>query len=138
MLTILRDGHAYRSKAALERVRSLTTADRPHVTPDGHAVLACDLRGRVTVRPIISHGDPGDPAIVAGTEEPVVTPVLVVLADHGHDLMHLTRDEAGSPAIRRVELVPEDLPDLEPLREYDHLPESRKDYDIYPKGHKLT
>jgi hypothetical protein len=28
--------------------------------------------------------------------------------------------------------------DLEPLVEYDHLPDGRKDYKVFPKGHKLA
>ena len=55
-------------------------------------------------------------------------------AADGHDLMAVE----GRDRVVRVEFAPDELPDLEPLVEYDHLPGSRKDHSVYPPGYKLT
>jgi hypothetical protein len=83
--------------------------------------------GGTSVQPVVG----GDPARV------VTPPMLVVQAGHGHDLLHAAK-VGGQPGIARVEFAPADVADLEPLVEYDHLPDGRKDYSVYPKGHKLA
>ncbi len=125
MITI-KDGHWYRSKEALARSATLRLIDAPHVTPDGYAVLVFDLRG-VVPQPV-----PDGP-----TTSVVLPPAMVMQADHGHDLLQVVTNGL-QPRIERVEFPLGDLADLEPLIEYDHLPSSRQDYSVYPRGHKLA
>ena len=135
-------GRFYRSKAVLGKLVELKLVNKPHLTPDGYAVMTCDL------------GDAGAPlrADIALNNKPVprrvVPTCLVPMAEDttgpdgknipGGDLLCLTWDNGRHPEIRRVELLPDSIPDLEPLVEYDHLPEYRKDYKAYPKGLKLA
>jgi hypothetical protein len=122
-MLLLQSGHWYRSKQALARLKEWHLTVDPHLTPDGFAVLVFDLRG-VTSQPQIN----GQPTI---ERHP---PALVVQARDGHDLMRVE----GRDRIVRAEFAPDALGDLEALVEYDHLPESRKDYTVYAKGHKLA
>jgi hypothetical protein len=129
-MTTLRPGHWYKSKQALEKAQGLRLLDPPHKTPDGFAVLIYDERG-----PIVQPGSGDAPSRVV-----VHPPALVMQADHGHDLLHVARhDRSGrpEPAIDRVEFAVEDLSDVTPLCEYDHLPPGRQDYSVFPRGHKL-
>ncbi len=113
----LRDGHWY-------------TTSRPiagaHTTPDGRPIgIFCRAESGL------------EPAIVDGKTvlRRVSRPARVVFQDpDGHDLMMLVnRDQ-----VVRVELPPEQLPDLRPLDEFDHLPESRKATSWMKPGSKLT
>jgi hypothetical protein len=119
----LKDGNWYRSKRALALPEGTRLAGEPYRTPDGFALLVHDARGRSR--------QPMSDGTVASTYRP---PALVMQATDGHDLMQLE----GRDRIARVEFDPDALDDLEPLVEYDQLPESRKDYSVYQRGHKLV
>jgi hypothetical protein len=122
-LLFLRDAHWYRSKEALDRAKALRLTGEPHVTPDGDALLIVDMRG-VTRTPQLN----GPPKLE------LRPPALVMQGADGHDLMQLV----GRDKLQRVEFSLDALGDLSPLVEYDHLPESRQDYAVYPRGHKLS
>lgn len=122
-------GRPYRSKQALERLKSLNLGGQePHVTPDGFAVLA-------------PHAGAPTPAAVDG--EPVAdadadaAPCWHVLRADGLNLEHAVF-EGGRLEVRTVKIPLDGLGDVERLVEYDHLPEARKDYSVYPRGHKLA
>jgi hypothetical protein len=123
LATAFKDGHWYRSKEALAKAGALKLTGKPHATPDGFALMVFDRRGR-TLQP--ARNRPPSPVDLP--------PRLVMQGDDGHDLLHL----AAKDRVDRVEFDPGQLGDLEPLVEYDHLPESRKDYTVYPPGHKLA
>jgi hypothetical protein len=123
LTTAFKDGHWYRSREALGQAAALKLTGTPHVTPDGFAVLVFDRRG---------------PALQPARDEPArrvtLPPALVVQGEDGHDLQQVV----GRDRIERVEFSPGQLGDLEPLVEYDHLPDGRKDYTTYARGHKLA
>lgn len=121
-MTLLKDGHWYRSKQALALAGKLKLLGEPHTTPDGAALLILDVRG--VVRQPRADGPP---------KLECHPPALVMQAADGHDLMQLQ----GRDRIARVEFALEALTDVERLVEYDHLPEARKDYSVYPKGMRL-
>lgn len=120
-------GLPYRSRKALKLIEALNVgAQNAHVTPDGYAVLA-PFAGRPA--PVSVNGVP-----VPSVASPLV---LHVLRDDGLNLEHVVT-EGNRLVVKTVALNPVDLPDLERLAEYDHLPEARKDYTVYPRGHKLA
>lgn len=122
-MTLLKDGHWYLSREALDRIKPLRLTGDPHVTPDGHALVILDARGVVRT-----------PQVNGPPKAQILPPALVVQAADGHDLMQLT----GRDSVVRVEFAVDQLGDLTPLVEYDHLPAARKDYAVYPRGHKLA
>ncbi len=122
-MTHFRDGHWYRSRAAIDLAASLRPTGDPHRTPDGCAVLVYDARGFAR-----------QPTVDGKSALSYRPPALVMQATDGRDLMAVE----GTDRIVRVEFPPEALADAEPLVEYDHLPEARKDPSVYARGHKLA
>lgn len=124
MACLLYAGNFYTSRVALDVIAKMHHIGEPHLTPDGKAVLVFDGGGTTTM--------PNGP--------PVITKAcLVPQSDGKHpiwksDLVGLPENEER---VRRIELYSSQLPDLEPLVEYDHLPETRKDYTVYKPGTKL-
>lgn len=139
MPTLIFPGRWYRSKQALDRIKGLNTADqKPHVTPDGYAVLIAHGGGG----PAVSLDSTGlsAGALVTLNGQPVPmdpTPCLHIVRDVGPNLEHVVTED-GKLVVKTVKIPIDGLGDLEPLVEFDHLPESRKDYRVYPRGHKLA
>jgi hypothetical protein len=137
-------GVAYRSKQVLTRLRELKLVNTPHLTPDGYAVLAADLGGPARDAPgVVVDGKP----VAMPATEPCLVPLAADTAAEdgtnvpGGDLMHarfVDRSGRKQIEVRRVEIPIDALGDLERLVEYDHLPAHRKNYDVYPRGHKLA
>jgi hypothetical protein len=147
MVEILVPGRYYRSKAVLGRLTAMHLINKPHLTPDGCAILTFDA------------GDDGKRGHRVGLEvdgkpvelRKVVPSCLVPMAEDrtdpdgknipGGDMLGVVVVmKSGKPEaeVGRIEIPPDALPDLELLVEYDHLPTYRKDYNVYPKGHKLA
>ena len=120
MSVLLLDGYWYASKLAISLLARRHCVGKPHTTPDGKAVMVYD-RGGLTTR--------------AGGSPITLVDALVPQGDHGHDLVGLPE---GGDRVQRIEFSPFELPDLERLAEYDHLPDGRKNHDVYPAGSKLA
>lgn len=101
---MLLDQHWYASRSAVAKACKLNLQGKPHLTPDGQAVLVCDYQGAGRVQ-------------------------MVMQGTHGHDLT--------DAQIRPVTFDPHELPDLERLVEFDHLPEARKVSSWMKAGSKL-
>jgi|SRR6185312_5753064 len=126
MPAVVFPGVPYRSKQALERARALVIGDQvPHATPDGVAVVALHAGGSP---PVALDGRP------AAAASP---PCWHVLRSDGLNLEHVATVE-GRLVVQTVRIPLDGLGDVERLVEYDHLPEARKDYSAYPRGHKLA
>lgn len=125
MATLLFGGNWYTSRIALSFIEKIHHVGDPHLTPDGKVIMVFDAGGITTM--------PSGPPIVTKS-------CLVPQNDgkhpvHHHDLMGLPEN---GDRLDRIQLSPLDLPDLEPLVEYDHLPENRKDYKVYQPGMKFV
>lgn len=119
-------GVPYRSRQALESSRGLAIGEqRAHVTPDGFAVIALHAGG-----PTPASLD-GKPAAAPAA------PCWHVLREDGLNLEHAAT-AGGRLVVQAVRIPVDGLGDVERLVEYDHLPEARKDYSVYPRGHKLA
>jgi hypothetical protein len=114
--TLLFGGLWYTSAAAVGVLSKTLTLGKPHLTPEGKAVLVFDA---------------GGPGSIVGGMRTIARPALVPQGEDGHDLCTVNENR-----VQRVELSPEDCPDLERLVAFDHLPEGRKAGPIADGLHK--
>ncbi len=113
-----------------------------HTTPDGRAIgiyQAASRPGRETLIGVAKALPTGEDFDLKAGEEaakalaPNVTPECVIFCrENGENLMRLSDD---GNSVTRVACSPDELEDLQPVIEADHIPESRRPH-LKP-GHKF-